>query len=72
LWGILLLPLGFAIQAVALLRSRILPRWQSVLFLIAVLLVAVPDGLEIINLAASLLLAVAFLPYGLRLLAKKQ
>ena len=72
LWGILLLPLGFAIQAVALLRSRILPRWQSVLFLIAVLLVAVPDGLEIINLAASLLLVVAFLPYGLRLLAKKQ
>jgi hypothetical protein len=71
LWGILLLPLGFAIQAVALLRSRILPRWQSVLFLIAMLLVAVPDGLEIINLAASLLLVVAFLPYGLRLVATK-
>ena len=28
LWGILLLPVGFGIQAVALLQSRTLPRWQ--------------------------------------------
>lgn len=71
LWGVLLLPLGFALQAVALLRSRILPRWQGVLFLIAVLLVAAPDGMEIINLGASILLAVAFLPYGIQLIAKE-
>jgi hypothetical protein len=32
LWGILLLPAGFAIQAVGLLQVSALPRWQSILF----------------------------------------
>jgi hypothetical protein len=68
LWGILLLPVGFAIQAIALLRTKTLPRWQSTLFLIGVLLVAVPDGVEIINLTASILLAVAFVPYGMQII----
>jgi len=35
-----------------------------VLFLVGVLLVAIPDGLEIINLTASVLMAIAFIPYG--------
>ncbi len=68
LWGLLLLPIGFAVQAIALLRSRALPRWQGVLFLIGVLFVATPDGAEIVNLTAALLLAVAFVPYGIRLI----
>lgn len=68
LWGILLLPVGFAIQAVALLKTRALPRWQGILFLIGVLLVGTPDGVEIINLTASVLLAVAFVPYGMRII----
>lgn len=72
LWGIVLLPLGFAIQAVALLRSRLLPRWQSILFLIAAVLIATPDGLEVVNLTAALLLSAAFLPYGYRLIAGRQ
>ena len=68
LWGVLLLPLGFTLQAIALLQSRALPRWQSVFFLIAVLLAAAPDGMEVVNLGASILMAVAFLPYGLQLI----
>ena len=56
LWGILLLPVGFAIQAVGLLQVGALPPWQSTLFLIGVLLVGTPDGLEIINLSASVLM----------------
>jgi hypothetical protein len=68
LWGILLLPVGFGIQAIALLRSQALPRWQSVLFLIGVLLVGTPDGVEIINLGAAVLLAVAFVPYGIQII----
>jgi hypothetical protein len=71
LWGILLLPVGFAIQAVALLKTKTIPRWQSTLFLIGVLLVAVPDGVEIINLTASILLAVAFVPYGIRIIRSR-
>ena len=69
LWGMLLLPLGFAIQAVGLLQGSALPGWQSALFLVGVLLVAIPDGLEIINLSASILMAAALIPYGIQLIA---
>jgi hypothetical protein len=64
LWGLLLLPIGFSVQAVALITSRAIPRWQSVLFLIGVLFVGTPDGAEIVNLTAAILLAMAFVPYG--------
>ena len=69
LWGILLLPVGFAIQAVGLLQANVLPPWQSILFLIGVLLVGTPDGMEIINLSASVLMASALMPYGIQLIA---
>ena len=68
-YGIVLLPVGFAIQAIGLLQVDVLPRWQSALFLIGVLLVGTPDGLEIINLSASILMAVAMIPYGIHLIA---
>ena len=68
LWGIMLLPIGFAVQAVGLLRSNVIPRWQSASLLIGVLFVATPDGVEIVNLTASILLAVAFVPYGIRII----
>ncbi len=69
LWGIILLPAGFAIQAVGLLQAQALPSWESILFLIGVLFVATPDGLEIVNLGASVLMAIAMVPYGIRLIA---
>jgi hypothetical protein len=69
LWGILLLPLGFAILAVGLYKTGALSRWQSALFLVGVLLVGFPDGAEIINLTASVLMAAALIPYGVRLVA---
>jgi len=71
IWGLLLLPIGFAIQAVALIKSKAIPRSQSILFLIGVLFVGTPDGVEIINLSASVLLALAFVPYGIQIIAKK-
>ncbi len=68
-WGIVLLPVGFAILAIGLLQVNALPRWQSALFLIGVLLVAIPDGMEIINLSASMLMAISMVPYGIQLIA---
>ena len=68
LWGILLLPVGFGIQAIALLRTKSLPRWQSFLLLVGVLLIGTPDGVEIVNLAASVLLGIAFVPYGIQVI----
>jgi hypothetical protein len=69
LWGMLCLPIGFAIQAIGLLTTQAIPGWQSLLFLIGVLLVAIPDGLEIINLSASIMMAIAFVPYGIQIIA---
>ncbi len=71
LWGILLLPLGFAIQAIGLLKSGAIPRWQGTLFLIGVLFVGTPDGVELINLTASILLAITFVPYGISLATRR-
>jgi hypothetical protein len=71
LWGIVLLPVGFALQAIALLKTNIFHRWQSILFLIGVLLVGTPDGLEIINLTASSLMAISMVPYGVQIIAKE-
>jgi hypothetical protein len=71
LWGILLLPIGFGIQAIALLKNESIPRWQGLLFLIGVLLIATPDGIEIVNLTASVLLTAAFVPYGIRLIRSR-
>jgi hypothetical protein len=68
LWGIVFLTLGFAIQAIALIKTGALPRWQSIVFLIGVLFIGTPDGVEIINLAASILMAIALIPYGAKLI----
>jgi hypothetical protein len=68
LWGLLCLPVGFAIQAIALIKTNLMPRWQSCLFLLGVLLVGTPDGFEIVNLSASILMAVALVPYGLKII----
>jgi hypothetical protein len=68
IWGIVLLPVGFGIQAIALIRTQVTPRWQSVLFLIGALLIGTPDGVEIVNLSAAILLTIAFVPYGLQLI----
>jgi hypothetical protein len=68
LWGISLLPVGFGIQAIALLKSKLLAPWQSLLFLVGVLLIGTPDGVEIVNLTASVLLTIAFVPYGIQII----
>lgn len=68
LWGVLLLPLGFVIVGVALLAAGALPVWQSVALILGSLLLMVPDGLEIVDLAGCALLAVAMVPTGLDLI----
>jgi hypothetical protein len=70
-WGLLLLPIGFVIQTVGLLKSKSLATWQSILFLVGVLFIGTPDGVEIINLTAAILLGIACIPYGLKLIVNK-
>lgn len=72
LWGVLLLPIGFGIQAVGLLKSGALPRWQGLLFLVGVMFLGTPDGAELVNLLASVLVAIALLPYGFQLIRESR
>ncbi|MBK7228158.1 MAG: hypothetical protein IPH97_04670 [Ignavibacteriales bacterium] len=71
IWGIILLPIGFIIQTIGLLKTNSIAKWQSILFLIAMLFIGTPDGVEIINLTAAILMAIALVPYGYKLLVSK-
>jgi hypothetical protein len=66
-WGMVLLPLGVALQAVGLMRSGVWPKWQAGVLLAGSLLIAAPDGMEIVNLAAAMALLVALAPQAVRL-----
>ena len=72
LWSVVFLPIGFAIQAIALLKTNAIPRWQNIIFLIGILLIGTPDGLEIVNLTASILMAVALVPLGIQTMMNKE
>jgi hypothetical protein len=70
-WGVVLISLGFLVQAIGLLMTKAIPRWQSILLIIGVFAIGAPDGLEIINLTATVILAIALVPVGLRLILEK-
>jgi len=64
-WGIVLLPLGFIILAVANLGGLTLSAWQCICLITGSALLLMPDGFEIINLGASVILIAGLLPMGL-------
>ena len=68
LWGILLIPVGFAVLAIAALVSGATSPWVAVLLLVGVLLIGFPDGAEIVNLSAALIMAAGLVPYGLAMI----
>jgi hypothetical protein len=70
-WGLLFMPIGVMVQAVGLLRAKVLPRWQPVLLLVSLPFIGFPDGAEIVNLGAALLMTATMLPYGVRLLRRE-
>jgi hypothetical protein len=67
-WGMVLLPLGVSMQAIGLMRSGAWPKWQVGALLAGSLLIAAPDGMEIVNLTAALALLVALAPHAIRLI----
>jgi len=66
-WGMVLLPVGVATQAVGLWRSGTWPKWQAGALLAGSLLIAAPDGMEVLNMGAALALLVALAPEAARL-----
>jgi hypothetical protein len=71
-WGVVFLAIGFMIQAIALLATGAFPRWQAIVFLVSAFAMGGPEGLEIIGLVASVLIAVALVPYGIQTIAREE
>lgn len=69
LWLLPLLPLGFVVQGIGLLRERLVGRAEGAALIAGSLLLANPD-IEALSLVASLLLTAALWSYGLRLLRR--
>src|SRR5664279_5181112 len=67
-WGIVLIPIGFAVLAIAALASGALSAWVAIPLLIGVLLIGFPDGAEIVNLAAAVVMAAGLVPFGLAMI----
>lgn len=67
LWLLPFLPLGFILQTIGLVRSNLIPRWQSVPMLVGSVLMANPD-IDLIGLIATIFLAIGFFPYAFHLL----
>ena len=70
LWGIVLIPIGFAVLAIAALASGATSPWVAILLLIGVLLIGFPDGAEIVNLGAAITMAAGLVPFGLALMVQ--
>jgi hypothetical protein len=68
LWGIVLIPLGFAVLAIAALTVAALSAWVAVPLLMGVMLIGFPDGAEIVNLAAAITMAAGLVPFGLAMI----
>lgn len=70
LWGMLLVPVGFAVLAIAALASGATSPWVAALLLVGVLLIGFPDGAEIVNLGAAITMAAGLVPFGLAMILK--
>lgn len=69
LWGMLLIPVGFAVLAIAALVTSAISTWVAVLLLVGVLLIGFPDGAEIVNLGAAVVMSAGLVPFGLSMIA---
>ena len=68
LWGILLIPVGFAVLAIAALLTSAIWPWVAVLLLVGVLLIGFPDGAGIVNLGAAVIMSAGLVPFGVSMI----
>jgi hypothetical protein len=68
-----LLPIGALVQAVGLYRTKLVPRWSSVLIIISMLGMGVSAAVDIdlFGLVATLILAVSYIYLGVQVIRKK-
>lgn len=71
LWGIVLIPLGFAVLAIAALTTGAVSPWVAMPLLVGVLLIGFPDGAEIVNLGAAITMSAGLAPFGLSMILNR-
>ena len=70
IWLLPLLPVGVLIQSIGLYRANRIPRWQTVVMMIAMLgmIVSAAVDIDIFGLASTIILAVSWFPLGYSLI----
>ena len=68
-----LLPIGFLLQGIGLYVARAIPRWQSAALVVSMLGMGVATAvdIDIFGLVATAILAVGFIPLGVRIINRK-
>ena len=66
-WLLPLLPIGAAIQAMGLMKEKLINKWQGVCIIIGLLLLNNPD-IEFISAMGALLMCAGYIPWGINLL----
>lgn len=69
-WLIFALMIGGIIQAIGLVKEKVIQKWQGVLIIIGLLLLINPD-IELISTAGSILMCIAYVPWGIKELRNK-
>lgn len=66
-WMIFALMIGGIWQAIGLMKEEIISKWQGILIIIGLLLLINPD-IELISSVGSVLMCIAYIPWGIKLL----
>jgi hypothetical protein len=68
-WLLFALILGGIIQAIGLMKEKIIKKWQGVFIIVGLLLLINPD-IELISTIGAALMCIAFIPWGIKELKK--
>ena len=68
-WLLIALIIGGILQAIGLMKEKRIQKWQGVLIIIGLLLLANPD-IELISTIGSALMCIAYIPWGIKELRK--
>jgi len=63
-WLFLLLPIGFILQTIGLMKENIIPKWQGVSIIVGLLLLINPD-IEIISTVGATLMCIGLISIGI-------
>jgi hypothetical protein len=66
-----LIPVSFILMGIALIRTKIVPRWQGAAIVLGALMLLNPD-IDLISLIASVVLAIGLVPMGFALIRNPQ